>query len=655
MKVLTKTRFKLGLECPNKLYYTGKTEEYANQKSKDAFLIALADGGFQVEELARLHYPEGILIEDKKDDKDYNYIDKVEQTNELLKLENVVIFEAAFLYKNLFIRVDIVEKKGNQINLIEVKAKSFKKGDVKDDIKFNKSWKFYLFDVTFQKYVIEKSNPEFVVTPFLMLADKDKTTTINRLNQLFRVSKKSNNRTGVIKKIDSLQNPDEESVLSVVDVSSLTSKIELGEYRILEEYAFEDAIQLFSKAYEEDRFFDYDLQFQTCKTCEFKSDEKTMHLKDGFKECFKKKLNWNDVDFDDPTAFEIWDFRRLNQLSKTGIIKLGDISDDEFGDRKDLKIKMSRVVRQLTQKYKTLEKDDNPEIFKDSLIVEMDKWKFPLNFIDFEASTAPLPYFVGQHPYEKVVFQFSHHIYHEGGRIEHANQYINLEAGVFPNFDFVRHLKLALEQNEGTVFQYSPYENSTLNQVRVQLENSNESDREQLIDFIKTLTTPSSSQNYKGEKWKPTRGMIDLCVIIKDYYYNPFTKGSNSIKSVLPAIFKSSSFIKEKYSKYIEDVNVTSKNFEPTKVWLKVEDGIVVDPYKSLDKPFQDWDDSFERVSEISEINNGGAAMTAYGLTQYLDMTDDERNKIKDALLRYCELDTLAMVMIYEHLKEICQ
>jgi hypothetical protein len=149
--------------------------------------------------------------------------------------------------------------------------------------------------------------------------------------------------------------------------------------------------------------------------------------------------------------------------------------------------------------------------------------------------------------------------------------------------------------------------------------------------------------------------MVDLCVIIKDYYYNPFTKGSNSIKSVLPAIFKSSQFIKEKYSKNIEDINVSSKNFETTKVWLKLEDRIVLDPYKSLDKPFLEWDESFERVSEITDINNGGAAMTAYGLTQYHDMTEMERNKIKDALLRYCELDTLAMVMIYEHLKEICE
>ena len=32
MKLLTKSRFKLGLECPNKLYFTNN-EQYANQKS----------------------------------------------------------------------------------------------------------------------------------------------------------------------------------------------------------------------------------------------------------------------------------------------------------------------------------------------------------------------------------------------------------------------------------------------------------------------------------------------------------------------------------------------------------------------------------------------------------------------------------------------
>jgi hypothetical protein len=53
-----------------------------------------------------------------------------------------------------------------------------------------------------------------------------------------------------------------------------------------------------------------------------------------------------------------------------------------------------------------------------------------------------------------------------------------------------------------------------------------------------------------------------------------------------------------------------------------------------------------------SEINNGGAALTAYALMQFTQMSDSERNKTKQALLRYCELDTLAMVMIYEFWKD---
>ncbi len=62
MRVLSKSRFKLGLECPNKLFYTSK-KDYANKKNDDPFMKALAKGGFQVEELARMHYPDGLFID----------------------------------------------------------------------------------------------------------------------------------------------------------------------------------------------------------------------------------------------------------------------------------------------------------------------------------------------------------------------------------------------------------------------------------------------------------------------------------------------------------------------------------------------------------------------------------------------------------------
>ena len=45
--------------------------------------------------------------------------------------------------------------------------------------------------------------------------------------------------------------------------------------------------------------------------------------------------------------------------------------------------------------------------------------------------------------------------------------------------------------------------------------------------------------------------------------------------------------------------------------------------------------------------------MTAYAWLQYVEMQDEEREAIRKALLKYCELDTLAMVMLHEGLKDL--
>ena len=44
--------------------------------------------------------------------------------------------------------------------------------------------------------------------------------------------------------------------------------------------------------------------------------------------------------------------------------------------------------------------------------------------------------------------------------------------------------------------------------------------------------------------------------------------------------------------------------------------------------------------------------MMAYAKMQFTDMGNEERNLYRKSLLRYCELDTLAMVMIYEGWKQ---
>ena len=79
----------------------------------------------------------------------------------------------------------------------------------------------------------------------------------------------------------------------------------------------------------------------------------------------------------------------------------------------------------------------------------------------------------------------------------------------------------------------------------------------------------------------------------------------------------------------------------------------IVNPYKTLPPLFDNWKetDIEENISDMENIADGGAALTAYAKLQYVDMNPKEREEITNGLLKYCELDTLAMVMIYEHFK----
>ena len=89
-------------------------------------------------------------------------------------------------YENLFVRTDILVKTGNLIKVIEVKAKSFDStmNNVVNNGNNCPEWRKYLFDLAFQKYVVQKCYPEYSIQSYLMLADKSKRASIDGLNQL---------------------------------------------------------------------------------------------------------------------------------------------------------------------------------------------------------------------------------------------------------------------------------------------------------------------------------------------------------------------------------------------------------------------------------------------------------------------------------------
>ena len=648
MRLLTKSRFKQALECPNKLYYTRK-KEYVDKKKEDPFLEALADGGFQVEELARLHYPGGHLV----DSEPWEYQEAWTRTQELLQQENVIIYEAAFMHDGLFIRTDILVKKGDYIKLIEVKSKTFdpsnqylligKKGGIV------KSWKPYLMDIAFQKYVMTKCFPQWQIDSYLMLADKTKKATIDGLNQNFRITKKDNSRTGIRildADISNLGDP----VLGIKNVSKVISDIEEGTHITNIGKPFLEAIEFFKEHYLSDTYAAWETTYSACKNCQYKADtERTPDgKKSGFHECFKKYLSWTPEHFARPNTLDVWDFRSGGALMKQGLIFKDQLSESDIKLKEEPE-KISRTHRQWIQIQKDIDKDDTPFLLKDELAYQMSTWKFPLNFIDFETNTVALPFHKGRKPYETIAFQYSHHILYKDGRVDHAAEYINSTAGEFPNFQFLRHLKASLSVNEGSIFRYTNHENSVLNAIYAQLRDSDESDKEELMGFIQHIT---HSKKGSVEKWKGERDMIDQWDILKKYYYNPLTKGSNSLKYVLPAVLNSDKKIQKKYAQPIQDINITSINFAQDHIWLVQDDqGQVINPYQQLPPLFGNWSDEMIELtlSEMKLIGDGGAAMIAYAKLQYADMSEEERQEISKSLLRYCELDTLAMIILHEH------
>lgn len=178
-------------------------------------------------------------------------------------------------------------------------------------------------------------------------------------------------------------------------------------------------------------------------------------------------------------------------------------------------------------------------------------------------------------------------------------------------------------------------------------------DSRELTEFIREITHWTDE---KGNRCEGNRNMVDMWWLVKRYFYDPAMGGSNSIKYVLPAILNSSPFLQQKYGQPIYGAKggIPSLNYKDW-AWVRRRDGKIQDPYKLLPRLFEDLkpEDTEEFLSQSDELREGGAAMTAWALMQFSDMSSLEREMISNALLKYCELDTLAMVMIYEGWREM--
>lgn len=647
-RYLTKSRFKLAVECPRKLAYVGK-RDYLDKSQDDGFLAALAEGGYQVGELACLMHPGGVRVEELE------HQVALDRTAELLKQGTVTIFEAALRTGSLFVRVDILRKQGSDIELIEVKAKSY---SAKEDGDFRGSkgqltgeFLPYLQDIAFQRFVAERALPGCRVRAFLMLADKDQRASVDGLNQRFRARRVEGR---LVVEVPSGTDGAALGVplLAKIGVDSQVDEILAGILTVGpgKTLPFGDAVEAFANAYRDDDPMEPS-PTPGCSSCQFRgvTFPQAGEPKSGFHECWTKAYGWSPEDFDRGSVLDIWAYPGKAKLMAQGMLKLSEVQPEDLGFDGEAP-GLEGMTRKHRQWYVCRpEWPGGGEYFFDheGFARAAATWSFPLHFIDFETSAVAIPFVAGRRPYETTAFQFSHHIMGADGVVEHRTDWLSAEPGVDPNFDFVRQLHQALYRDDGTIFRWATHENTVLNRIRIQLQEaeSRPSDRDELIAFIESITERKDSDK---KKLAGPRNMVDLCAMAERFFFHPSTKGSNSLKKVLPALMRSSAFLRSTYSLPFYGGDGISRNFERGIAWWQQRDGEVLDPYKLLPSVFHDVSAAEIEALEAGlseELREGGAAMAAYARLQFEDIPDVQRRAIKAALLRYCELDTLAMVM----------
>ncbi len=632
---------------------------------------ALAKGGIQVGELAKLYYPGGT---------DIKILDKekaLKQTNDALQSEEAIIYEAALQSGNKFIRVDVLVKTKHHIKLIEVKSKSCDGNDPGQLFNtkgiVSSEWLPYVEDIAFQYCVAQQAlkDQDRIILPYLMCADKTKKCDKEGLYERFLLKKNDRGRTECVVKPGTDKSVLGNQILTEIRVTEAVNYIINGSiYQKKEGWAANNFLGIIE--WFEALLASYDKGAKGflgpvgrhCKECQFITPgQKDLDgKKSGFKNCFQKKLKWSEHDFEKELAWKVWraNTKKILEQGKWFMEQL-DVEDilkkDEVYQEPIRGCELTTSQRKWVQVKHLKSSKPKPYLDVEGLSNNMSDFRPPFHFIDFETIAPAIPFYKGYAPYEGLCFQFSHHKMNADGSYMHHSEYLGMGQGTDPCFDFIANLYESLHCDDGTIFMYATHENTYLNyMIRLLMHDSpfDEAQSGKYINFLQSISKPTKSNAVKWQEGP--RVMVDMAKIVRSYYWHPLMGGSNSIKQVLPAVLNHSQTLQEKYAHPIYGATggIPSLNFK-NKVWVEWdENGLVKDPYHllhSLDMLFPDGVEKTERLYLDEEVGNGGAAMMAWAYMQFAEMSCHERESIAKALKQYCELDTLAMVMIYEFWK----
>lgn len=610
MKTLSKSDFKLARDCPAKL--TWRERGYPNTLDDNPYLALLAEGGYMVEQLARLLFPGGVELEyDPRRSRD-----AWETTLAAISSGDGIWFEATLLAGRQLARVDILKRRGNRFDLYEVKSKSFDGDDLdegpggpfRQKRKPNgilTKWRPYLEDITYQVHVLRRLFPEAEVHAYLIVVDKSSTASVEAMPRLFTI------RRG--------RNPGEPDLdvrftgdPAVIDPGELLGVIAVD----AEVDELFDEVRAFADA-QESRYTDAAIVHQPaplglhCAKCEYRvATDESMN---GFREC------WGPLAPDGPSVLDLYMFG----LTKHDGEKLGDVMIangrtglDEVDPARLVKkdgTPTSYSTRQLIQ----IEHTRRRESWLDpALATAIAKVSYPLHFIDFETSALAVPYHQGMRPYQSIGFQWSCHTIRAPGAVPEHREWLNV-VDLWPAVEFIDSLRRAIG-DDGTVLIWSKYERTILRQQREQLE-------------ARGLATPELMQWLEplADKDHPDTRLLDQHKLCERHYFHPEMHGKTSIKWVLDAIWQNDPEVRRQFAEWMGgDAYDVAAGLGPYDAMPRVVVG-----------------------DTVLNVADGTGAMRAYQAMLYGDPVDRDRHAEQwaELLRRYCKLDTLAMVLIWEH------
>jgi hypothetical protein len=202
-----------------------------------------------------------------------------------------------------------------------------------------------------------------------------------------------------------------------------------------------------------------------------------------------------------------WPEYPLNSLPRLHASKRAAIEETGVDDLREAPDELLSAIQ---QRVKECSVTGEPYFNAEGAAAELAAYGDPAYFLDFETISFVVPRWEGTRPYQKLPFQFSLHIVHGDGSMQHHG-FLDL-SGADPSQACALEL-IRLCGDKGPVFAYNAgFESSVIRE---------------LAERFPELATRLCAI---------TARLVDLWPIARRHYYHPSQHGSWSIKAVLPAL-----------------------------------------------------------------------------------------------------------------------